>query len=206
MNGATELRANLKLVEAGPNTVNRKVAGPGAPRRPTNASLRTREYVTTNEVEKLIKAAKDGRWGDRDAAMILIAYRHRLRAQEIADLEWSQVEDGRTPTLHVRRVRNGKPSAHPIQGDEMRMLRKLPRETPYVFTTERGGQFTADMINRQVKTIGACAGLPFPSGLLHPRQGPILKIFSDAPPHDGTVPSLKSNAPRCIHSHYSLPR
>jgi integrase len=155
------LRANLKLVEAAPNTVNRKVkaAGPG---RPTNASLRSREYVTANEVEKLIKAAKGGRWGDRDAAMILLAYRHGLRAQEIADLEWSQVEDGRTPTLHVTRVKHGRPSAHPIRGDEMRMMRKLPRTTPYVFTTERGGQFTADAINRQVKTIGTRAGLPFP--------------------------------------------
>jgi type 1 fimbriae regulatory protein FimB/type 1 fimbriae regulatory protein FimE len=118
--------------------------------------------VTANEVEKLIKAAKGGRWGDRDAAMILLAYRHGLRAQEIADLEWSQVEDGRTPTLHVTRVKHGRPSAHPLRGDEMRMMRKLPRTTPYVFTTERGGQFTADAINRQVKTIGTRAGLPFP--------------------------------------------
>ena len=159
MNGATDLRANLKVVEAAPDTVNRKVPPQD---RPTNASLRTREYVTADEVEKLIKAAKGGRWGDRDAAMIQLAYRHGLRAQEIADLEWSQVEDGRTPTLHVTRVKHGRPSAHPIRGDEMRMLRKLQRTTPYVFTTERGGQFTADAINRQVKTIGARAGLPFP--------------------------------------------
>ena len=65
------------------------------------------------------------------------------------------------PTLHVTRVKHGRPSAHPIRGDEMRMLRKLPRTTPYVFTTERGG-LPADAINRQVKTIGARAGLPFP--------------------------------------------
>ena len=77
------------------------------------------------------KAAKGGRWGDRDSTMILLAYRHGLRAQEIADLEWSQVEDGRTPTLHVTRVKHGRPSAHPIRGDEMRMLRKLPRTTPW---------------------------------------------------------------------------
>jgi integrase len=162
------MRANLKLIEGTPNTVNRKVVRSGArtspqtPSRPTNASLRPREYLTADEVEKLVKAAKAGRWSDRDAATILIAYRHGLRAQEIADLEWSQVEEGRTPTLHVRRVKNGKPSAHPIRGDEMRALRKLPRETPYVFTTERGGQFTADAINRQVKSIGARAELPFP--------------------------------------------
>jgi integrase len=168
------MRANLKLVETTPSTVNRKVSGSllavaapqelarTTPSRPTNAFQRPREYVTADEVEKLIKAAKAGRWGDRDAAMILIAYRHGLRAQEIADLEWSQVEEGRTPTLHVRRVKSGKPSAHPIRGDEMRALRKLPRTTPYVFTTERGGQFTADAINRQVKSIGARADLPFP--------------------------------------------
>ena len=87
------MRANLKLVEVAPDTVNRKVAPQG---RPTNASLRTREYVTADEVEKLIRAASGGRWGDRDAAMVLLAYRHGLRAQEIADLEWSQVEDGST--------------------------------------------------------------------------------------------------------------
>jgi integrase len=57
--------------------------------------IRTREYLTTAEVEKLMAEAKGGRWGHRDATMILIAYRHGLRAAEIADLEWSEVELGR---------------------------------------------------------------------------------------------------------------
>jgi type 1 fimbriae regulatory protein FimB/type 1 fimbriae regulatory protein FimE len=42
--------------------------------------IRTREYLTTAEVEKLMAEAKGGRWGHRDATMILIAYRHGLRA------------------------------------------------------------------------------------------------------------------------------
>ena len=63
-----------------------------------------------------------------------------LRAVEICDLEWSQVEFDRTATLHVRRAKNGKPAAHPIRGDELRALRELQRQTGggYVFETERG--------------------------------------------------------------------
>jgi type 1 fimbriae regulatory protein FimB/type 1 fimbriae regulatory protein FimE len=117
------------------------------------------------EVEKLMATAKGGRWGHRDATMILIAYRHGLRAAEIADLEWSQIELGRNAALHVRRVKNGKPSVHPLRGDEVRALRELRRQFPdssFVFATERGGPFTTDAINRQIKSIGARAGLAFP--------------------------------------------
>ena len=83
------------------------------PARPPNAELRTREYLTPAEVEKLIKEARQGRYGHRDATLILIAFRHGLRAGEICDLEWSQVEFGRSASLHVRRVKNGKPSRSP---------------------------------------------------------------------------------------------
>ena len=67
--------------------------------------------------------------------MILIAYRHGLRASEVCDLQWQQIElsEGR---LHVHRVKNGISSVHPIRGDEMRALRKLRRDYPreaYVF-------------------------------------------------------------------------
>ena len=111
--------------------------------------MRTREYLTPAEVEKLIAAAKLGCHGQRDATLILVAFRHGLRAVEAADLEWSQVEWGRNPTLHVRRAKNGKPAVHPIRGDELRMLRELQRNTTggFVFETERGGPFTPDAVN-----------------------------------------------------------
>src|SRR5262245_1154469 len=85
-------------------------------------------------------ARKYGRYGHRDATMILVAYRHGLRASEVCDLQWQQIElsEGR---LHVDRVKNGIPSVHPIRGDEMRALRKLRREyakEAYVFVSERG--------------------------------------------------------------------
>jgi integrase len=152
------MSAPLRLVT--PRHVNRTV-----PVRPANADLRQREYLTPDEVEKLIKAARDGRYGHRDATLILVAYRHGLRAIELCDLEWSQVEWGRAATLHVRRVKNGKPAAHPIRGDELRALRELRRRYPdsaFVFATERGGPFTPDAVNRLVKRIGERAGLAFP--------------------------------------------
>jgi integrase len=144
------MNAHLRLVA--PSNENRSV-----PIRPANAELRTREYLTEAEVEKLTKEARQGRYGHRDATLILIAFRHGLRAVEITDLEWSQVEFGRSAALHVRRVKNGKPSVHPLRGDELRALRELRRQfpdSPFVFATERGGPFTSDAVNRIIKRIG----------------------------------------------------
>ncbi len=132
------------------------------------ANLRKRaENVkhTPAEIEKLIKAAREGRYGHRDATLILIAFRHGLRASEICDLEWSQVEFGRSASLHVRRVKNGKPSVHPLRGDEIRASRELRRQFPdsgFVFPTERGGPFTPDAINRHVKRLAERTGFAFP--------------------------------------------
>jgi integrase len=152
------MSAHLRVVA--PRNVFRSV-----PVRPANADLRQREYLTPDEVEKLIKVARAGRYGHRDATLILIAYRHGLRASEICDLEWSQVEWGRAATLHVRRVKNGKPSAHPLRGDELRALRELRRcypDSAFVFATERGGPFTPDAVNRLIKRLGERAGFQFP--------------------------------------------
>ena len=115
-----------------PNTVNTSV-------------VCTRRYLTGREVEKLMEAArKHGRYGHRDATMILLAYRHGLRASELCDLQWHQVEIN-TGRLHVRRSKKGTPSVHPMQGDEIRALRRLQREqgpSSHVFMTERDGPMT----------------------------------------------------------------
>jgi Phage integrase family len=112
---------------------------------PITVNSSVRKYLTEREVERLMAAArKSGRYGHRDATMILLAFRHGLRASELCDLLWSQVElaAGR---LHVRRAKSGTPSVHPLQGDELRALRRLQREqqpSSHVFTTERGGPMT----------------------------------------------------------------
>jgi len=147
-------KSHLKLVS--PRTLNRTV-------RPKNAELRTREYLTEAEVERLIKAARASRYGQRDAAMILIAYRHGLRAAELVDLRWDQVDLGRNAALHVRRVKQGLPSVHPLLGDEMRVLRELKRTaaSPFVFTSERGAPFTTAGFAKMVERAGVEARLGF---------------------------------------------
>src|ERR1035437_7113502 len=150
-------KTHLKPVKP---TIQKRAVGPL--RRP-NSELRSREHLTETEVEKLIDAANDNRHGHRDATMLLVAYRHGLRASEITDLRWEQI-DWKSATLHVRRVKNGKPSTHPVRGDELRALRKLKREapkSPFVFVSERGGPFTTDSFNWMVKRGGQKANLPF---------------------------------------------
>lgn len=85
------------------------------PVRRKNADLRTREYLTGDEVQTLIDIAKTNRYGHRDATIILVAYRHGLRASELTDLRWDQIELS-SGTFHVRRVKQGTPSTHPILG------------------------------------------------------------------------------------------
>ena len=58
------------------------------PRRKPNAEYRSREHLTEREVGRLIKAMKGNRWGHRDATMVLMAFRHGLRAAELVDLRW----------------------------------------------------------------------------------------------------------------------
>jgi integrase len=132
-------------------------------RRP-NAELRTREYLTDNEVQSLIEAAKANRHGHRDATMILLAYRHGFRASELTDLRWDQVLFS-SANLHVRRVKKGTPSTHPLLGDELRAIRKLQRDqqpkSPFVFTSERGSPFTTAGFARMIERAGIVAGLKF---------------------------------------------
>jgi type 1 fimbriae regulatory protein FimB/type 1 fimbriae regulatory protein FimE len=149
------MNAQLKLIT--PGSQNRSV-------QPLNAELRTREHLLPAEIDKLIAAArKHSRYPDRDATLILTVYRHGLRASEACDLEWSEV-DFDTATMHIRRVKNGKPATHPIRGDELRSLRKLQRDTigPYVFTSERGAPFTPEALNRHIKRLAAKTSIGFP--------------------------------------------
>ena len=157
-------KPHLKIVV--PTTVIRTVR----PTRQPNAAYRTREYLTEAEVDRLIRAARNNRWGHRDATMILVAYRHGLRVSELVDLRWDQV-DFRHGRLHVRRVKQGTPAVHPILGDELRALRQLLREqepkSAFMFTSERGSPFTTAGFARMVERAGVEARLGFPA---HPHM------------------------------------
>jgi len=144
-------RANSIMTDTTPTTANRTL------RRLPNAAYRVREYLTEKEVDRLIEAArKRGRNGARDAAAILLAYRHGLRAAELCALRWSQV-DLRNGRLHVNRAKGGIESVHPLHGPELRALRPLQGSSPYVFVTEAGTPVTTAWFLRMIQRTGVAA-------------------------------------------------
>lgn len=141
-----------------------------SPGRPKNSDVRDREHLTPDEVASLIDAAgKVGRHRHRDKTLILTMYRHGLRVSELVDLKWESI-DFKQATIHVTRKKNGTPATHPIEGDELRALRKLKRDYPqsrFVLQTERGGPLTRFTVNKLIARAGQKAEIPFP---VHPHQ------------------------------------
>ena len=140
------------------------------PKRVPNRTVRTREYLTADEVEQLIRAAgRTGRHRHRDATLILVAYRHGLRVGELVSLRWDQV-DFNEGLLRVIRSKNGTAANHPIGNKETRALRRLRRkhaESMHVFVSERAGPMTTANVYKIVSRAGQLARLPFP---VHPHM------------------------------------
>ena len=97
---------------------------PTVPRRRKNANYRQREYLTESEIERLLATAGKSRNPVRDRLLVLLAYRHALRVSELVDLHADQF-DLKAAQVHVKRAKNGIPSIHGLQGDELRLIRQL---------------------------------------------------------------------------------
>jgi type 1 fimbriae regulatory protein FimE len=87
-----------------------------------------RDYVTKDEIEAMVTSARKGggRTAERDVLLILLAYRHGLRASELTRLRWDQV-DLKAGLVYVARLKHGDPSTHPLRGPELRALRVWKR-------------------------------------------------------------------------------
>jgi len=121
-----------------------------------------RQYLTEQEVTQLRDAARArGRWGHRDATMILLCYRHGLRVSELVSLRWNQV-DLQAGRLQVHRLKGSDSSVQPLSGVEIRALRRIWREQPagtrHVFLSERGAPPTCNgfykTLTRAAQSIG----------------------------------------------------
>jgi integrase len=125
------------MPNASPDGLKRNVTTSGPARR-----LREREHLTPKEVESLIEAARKGRWGLRDATVILMCFSHGLRLSEALRLRWTHL-DLDQGIIHLRRLKNGLGGDHRLRGVEIRALRRMRRQNrhpagDYVFTSERG--------------------------------------------------------------------
>jgi integrase len=129
-----------------------------------------RDYLRPDEVEAMVQAArKCGRHPVRDAAIILLMFRHGLRTAELVALRWHQV-DLKAGYLDVHRAKRGHHAKHPLRGPQLRLLRELQRtypDTPYVFVSERKAPLSPRSIREIVARTGQVAGLAF---VPHPHQ------------------------------------
>ncbi len=132
--------------------------------RQTNLERRPREYLRPDEIDRVISAAKLSSAPVRNHALVLTSYRHGLRVGEAVNLRWSQIDFTRAQ-FHINRLKNGKPGLHPIEGDELRLLRRLKGEvgeSPWLFLSRLRLPLTPRGANMTVTQLGEVAGLEFP--------------------------------------------
>lgn len=154
------------------------------PPRQRNIERRTHEFLTEDQVERMIQAVKKstGRHKERDALIILLMYRHGLRISELCGLKWSQL-NLEERLFHVQRAKRGKPSTHPLSAKEVRALeqqRKRAAGFEHVFISERLAPLKPATVRKMIALAGLEAGL---GPAIHPhmlRHGTGYKLANDS--------------------------
>lgn len=145
-----------------------------APPKPLNHQIRPREWLTAAEVGCLIQAARgSSRYPERDALLLLFISTHGMRVIEITELLWEDVDFAKR-LLNIRRAKRGIPCTHPLNQQELNALTRLKQSyeqrrllEPWVFLTERDGQFSPRTVHAVVHRAGQKAGF---SWSVHPQM------------------------------------
>jgi type 1 fimbriae regulatory protein FimB len=140
----------------------------------TNVIIRTNSgqsmvHLEPHELLSLLRSARAK--GAREWAMLVLAYKHGLRASEICNLRLSDI-DLRNGSIAIQRL---KGSLRTIQAlaehrgepllNEIKALREWLRErrddgSDFLFTSQKGGRLDRTQVFRLFRSIAAHAGLP----------------------------------------------
>src|ERR1019366_1201659 len=137
--------------------------------RPIRTKRGRMVILTPQEMLDLLKAAR--KRSPRDWAMILMAYRHGLRASEVCGIKLADV-DLKSGSISIRRLKGSLHTIQPIYQhrglpllDETAALRAWLRKrtgdgSDYLFTSQKGGKLSRIQFFRVFQSIGELAGLP----------------------------------------------
>ena len=125
--------------------------------------------LTPGETLAVLKAAQEH--SSRDWAMILLAYRHGLRASEVCGLRLGDVglKDG---SISIQRLKGSLRTVQPLYQhrgqpllDELAALRAWLRARPadgsdYLFTSQKGGKLDRTQFFRVFQKVAEAAKIP----------------------------------------------
>jgi site-specific recombinase XerD len=126
-------------------------------------------YLAPDELLAVLKAARSR--SVRDWAMILLAYRHGMRASEVCGLKLADT-DLKSESVSIRRLKGSLHTVQPLYRhkgqpllDEVSALRTWLRArngdgSDFLFTSQKGGRLHRSQFFRLFQACSEAAGLP----------------------------------------------
>jgi site-specific recombinase XerD len=135
--------------------------------------------LTQDELKRLVSTIKD----KRNRAIILMAYRHGLRASEIGLLQRADI-DLKQGRVTIHRLKGSLSGVYPMQPDMMKLLRSYLRErtdeSPYLFISNRNVPIERTPLWRIMQRYGTLAKLPKAKQKFHILKHSIATHLLDA--------------------------